>query len=83
MTRVISLVDEIREADNLPKKKDIIIRLESFASEAKKFIEIAVDLLSAADPDYVYWIERPSLDRYPPKIFSAPLEVGKLLDEKF
>jgi predicted DnaQ family exonuclease/DinG family helicase len=75
------LLDEVREAD-IAKKRESSARLEAFVNDIKSLRATAADLLSASDPEYVYWIEKPSSPRYPPRLLSAPLEVGKLLDKK-
>jgi predicted DnaQ family exonuclease/DinG family helicase len=79
----IDLINDIRDEDDFSKKRDIIIRLESFASDLKKYIDVAYDIINASDEEYVYWLELPTSERYPPRLFSAPLNVGKLLDERF
>ena len=84
-----SLLAEVREA-NVAKKRESAVRLEAFVNDLKALKATAADLLSAADPEYVYWIEKPSNPRYPPnkwraslpRLLSAPLEVGRLLDKK-
>ncbi len=81
--RLTRLIDEIRETESIAKKRDAVIRLESFGSDLSGITLLASDLLNASDQEFVYWIERPSSERYSPKLLSAPLEVGKLLDEKF
>jgi Rad3-related DNA helicase len=73
----------VRDADDLPKRRETIIRLEAFATDLKGFREMISDLLYAEDSDFVYWIEVPSSIKYSPRLLSAPLEVGKLLDKKF
>jgi ATP-dependent DNA helicase DinG len=81
--RLDSLIDIVRMANGLPKKKETIVRLEAFAGDLNGFIAMISDLLYASDPENVYWVDVPSSPRYPPRIQSAPLEVGRLLDEKF
>ena len=78
-----ALLESVRELDNLHKRREIIIRLEAFSSDLKMARAVAADVLFAADSEYVYWIEKPSSARYSPRLLSAPLEVGKLLDKKF
>jgi predicted DnaQ family exonuclease/DinG family helicase len=81
--RMDKLIDLVRTIDDLPKKKETVIRLEAFASDLSGFKTTLADLLFASDPEKVYWVDVPSSPRYPPRIQSAPLEVGRLLDEKF
>ena len=80
--RLDRLIGSVREADGLPKKRESVIRLEAFATDLKGFREMISDLLYAEDPDCVYWIEAPSSTKYSPRLLSAPLEVGKLLDKE-
>ncbi|MEE9554229.1 MAG: helicase C-terminal domain-containing protein [candidate division Zixibacteria bacterium] len=77
------LIDLVRDNENLIKKRETVVRLEAFAGELKKIWNMASDLLYVVDPEYVYWIDIPSSSRYSPSIQSAPLEVGKTLDQKF
>ena len=81
--RLDHLIGLVREADGLPKRRESIIRLEAFASDLRGFREMISNLLYAEDPDYVYWIEVPSSAKSSPRLLSAPLEVGKLLDREF
>ncbi len=81
--RLDHLIELVRDIDDLPKRRETIIRLEAFATDLKGFREMISDLLFAEDSDFVYWIEVPSSIKYSPRLLSAPLEVGKLLDKKF
>ncbi|OGC89311.1 MAG: hypothetical protein A2W25_13425 [candidate division Zixibacteria bacterium RBG_16_53_22] len=84
-----SLLGEVREA-SVAKKRDAAVRLEAFVNDLKALKATAGDLLSASDQEYVYWIEKQSSTRHlpdrwranTPRLLSAPLEVGKLLDKK-
>jgi predicted DnaQ family exonuclease/DinG family helicase len=75
------LLADVRDA-NVAKKRESAVRLEAFVNDLKGLKANAADLLAASDPEYVYWIEKPSSPRYPPRLLSAPLEVGTLLDKK-
>jgi predicted DnaQ family exonuclease/DinG family helicase len=77
-----TLLDEVRQAEAMPKRKEAATRLEAFVNDIKSLRATASDLLAAENPEYVYWIEKPSSPRYPPRLLSAPLEVGKLLDKR-
>ncbi|UCE65462.1 MAG: 3'-5' exoribonuclease [Candidatus Zixiibacteriota bacterium] len=81
--KLVKLTGKIRDEGDFSKKRDIIIRLEAFATDLKNFIDVAYDTIFASSPDYVYWIELPTNERFPPKLFSAPLNVGELLDAGF
>ena len=81
--RIESIIDTLRETDNLAKKREMLVRLEASVSDLKSIKVVAEDLLYAANDEYVYWIEKPSSSRYTPRMLSAPLEVGKLLDKRF
>ena len=81
--RLEDLIGELRDGGNFPRKREAIMRLEAFALDLKSFKTVADDLLYAASPDYVYWVERPSSPRHTPRLLSAPLDVGELLDKKF
>jgi len=81
--RLEALIDLVRESDDFPRRRDNIVRLESFMSDITRLARIAADLLFASDIESVYWIDLPSSARFSPTICSAPLEVGKLLDQKF
>ncbi len=81
--RLDDLVEEARERDDLPKRRENIVRLESFATDINDFKRVAADVLYAADDEYVYWAEKPLSARQSPRFLSAPLDVGKLLDKKF
>ena len=81
--RLDKLIDMVRDSENLNRKRETVIRLEAFAGDFKSIIDMAADLLYVEDPEYVYWIDVPSSSRFSPSIYSAPLEVGKLLDQKF
>ncbi len=81
--RLDKLISIIRDSEDLDKKRETVVRLEAFAGDLMKIREMASDLLYVNDPEYVYWIDIPSSSRYLPSIHSAPLEVGKLLDQKF
>ncbi len=83
LERADDLLESIRELDSLQKRREIIIRLEAFSSDLKSLRAVAGDVLYASDGEYVYWIEKPTSARYAPRLLSAPLEVGKLLDKKF
>jgi ATP-dependent DNA helicase DinG len=78
-----SLAETIRETEGLPKKREMLVRLEASVSDLKSVKSVSADLLYAANDEYVYWIERQSSARYAPRFLSAPLEVGKLLDKRF
>jgi predicted DnaQ family exonuclease/DinG family helicase len=85
-----SLTDEIRDAEKIAKRREAAVRLESFLSDLKALKSVAADLLTADNAEYVYWIEKGSSPRSqsakwratPPRLLSAPLEVGRLLDKK-
>ena len=77
------LIEEIRSRENLPKRRECIVRLESFATDITDFGRVAADVLYASDSEFVYWAEKPSSARYAPRFLSAPLDVGKLLDKNF
>ncbi len=81
--RLDGLIGHVRESENIDKKREIVVRLEAFAGDLKKLTDTALDLLFTENPEYVYWIDLPSSPRFSPSIYSAPLEVGKLLDQKF
>ncbi len=81
--KLVKLTGKIRDEGDFSKKRDVTIRLEAFAADLKKYIEVAFDTIYASSPDYVYWIELPTNERFPPKLFSAPLNVGELLDAGF
>jgi predicted DnaQ family exonuclease/DinG family helicase len=76
------LIEQLRDTENLAKKREALARLEAFANDLKSLKDVASDLLTAGDPHYVYWMEKPSSPRYPTRLLSAPLEVGRLLDKK-
>jgi ATP-dependent DNA helicase DinG len=77
------LTEEIRGRENLPKRRESIVRLESFATDILDFKRVASDVLYASNDEYVYWAEKPSSPRHAAKFLSAPLDVGKLLDKNF
>jgi predicted DnaQ family exonuclease/DinG family helicase len=77
-----TLLEELRSADNVAKKREASVRLEASINDLKSLKAVAEDLLAAENEDYVYWIEKPSNPRYPPRLLSAPLEVGRLLDKR-
>jgi ATP-dependent DNA helicase DinG len=79
----VNLAVDIRDQKEFKRKKDIIVRIESFAADLKKYIETACDTIFASNPDFVYWIDIPAAGRFPPRLYSAPLNVGELLNEKF
>ena len=81
--KTVIFVGDIRDLKEFRKKRDMVLRLESFAMDLKKYIDIACDTIYASNSDFVYWIEVPSNDRFTPKLNSAPLNVGELLDAKF
>jgi len=81
--RLDALIRSVREMDKLPRKRETIIRLEAFASDLGGLKDTASNLLFVEDNEYVYWIDIPSTARFSPSISSAPLEVGKLFDQKF
>ena len=81
--RTDRLIELIRTADDLPRRREAVVRLEAFAGDLGAFVTMISDLLYAPDPEHVYWVDVPSSPRYAPRIQSAPLDVGKLLDEKF
>lgn len=81
--RLQKLCEMLREEEGIPKVREHLVRLDSFALDLKGLQEVASDVLFASDAEYVYWIERPFSSRAFPRILSAPLEVGKLLDKRF
>ncbi|UCC78607.1 MAG: 3'-5' exoribonuclease [Candidatus Zixiibacteriota bacterium] len=81
--KIVKLTGMIRDEGDFSKKRDVIIRLEAFAADLKKYIDVAHDVVYASSPDYVYWIELPANERFSPKLYSAPLSVGELLDGRF
>jgi Rad3-related DNA helicase len=78
-----TLIANLREENSIIKRREAVIRLEAFFSDLKSFSGQAEDVLHASSPDYVYWIEKPSSARYSPRLLSAPLDVGSLLDKRF
>jgi predicted DnaQ family exonuclease/DinG family helicase len=83
LERLDRLLESVREADNLPKRREAVIRLEAFLSDLKSFGAVVADVLFAQSSEYIYWIEKPSSSRHTPRLLSAPLEVGKQLDKNF
>jgi ATP-dependent DNA helicase DinG len=81
--RLDDLIDSVREYDELPEKREKVVRLEAFAGDLKSFRDKAFRLMYLEDAHNVYWIETPFSARFAPSIVSAPLEVGKLLNERF
>jgi predicted DnaQ family exonuclease/DinG family helicase len=81
--KAVRLIGIIRDEAEFSKKRDAVIRLEAFAVDLKNYIDVAHDMVNASSDDYVYWVDLPSSDRFPPRLYSAPLDVGKLLDERF
>jgi predicted DnaQ family exonuclease/DinG family helicase len=81
--KTVRLTGDIRDEGEFSKKRDVTIRLEAFAADLKKYIDVAYDTIYASNPDYVYWIDLSASERFPPKLFSAPLNVGELLDAGF
>ena len=83
LERLGKLIDQLREEDGMPKRREFVGRLEGLHSDLKDTGETSNDVLYAGSPDYVYWIERPSSAKYTPRLLSAPLEVGQLLNKNF
>lgn len=83
LDRLDTLISILRESEILPKKREITARLEAFTGDIKNLYNSAADLLYADNSEYVYWLDIPSSPRFSPSISSAPLEVSKLLDQKF
>jgi len=83
LEKIETLIANLREGNSIAKRRDAVIRLEAFFSDLRSFRGQAEDVLYASSPDYVYWIEKPSSPRYSPRLLSAPLDVGNLLDKRF
>jgi predicted DnaQ family exonuclease/DinG family helicase len=80
--RLDDLVEQARDRENLPKRRENIVRLESFATDINNYGNVAADVLYAANDDYVYWAEKPQSARQSPRFVSAPLDVGNVLDKR-
>ena len=61
---------------------DIRAQTESLAADFREFLADAEFALSGADPDFVYWIERPPQGTVGARLFAAPLSVAAMLCER-
>jgi len=77
---LIDLSDELDFADSLDDKNQLVVRCRSLAQDLTELRSSYEFLVYPENNDYVYWIDL--WKRREIKLISAPIEVGKLLDEQ-
>ncbi len=75
------LADLLDGFEGLKDRVELSIRARSLAADIKERRQAIEFLFAAADEDYVYWIE--PVKKGEAKLACSPLEIGKILNEKF
>jgi len=78
---LMAFADELTEYDQLKGKNELVLRGKALAQDLRELRLGFSFLIDADDKEYVYWMEMTKHGGV--KILCAPLEVGKILDEKF
>lgn len=78
---LIAFSDELSELDRLKDKNELALRGKALAQDLRELRLAYIFLTDVDDKEYVYWMEM--MKQGGAKLISAPLEVGKILDEKF
>jgi predicted DnaQ family exonuclease/DinG family helicase len=78
---LMAFADELTEFDQLRDKKELALRGKALAQDLRELRLAFSFLTDADDKEYVFWMEMTKQGGV--RMLCAPLEVGKILDEKF